>query len=103
LEIEQIEKRFKALVQNGSDLISIVDFEANFHYVTHTSKKILGISSEEFIGQNAFKFIHPDEKEAVYLILSRLKTEKQIMVESFRFKHKDSSLRWMETIYQSYR
>lgn len=98
LEIEQSEKRFKALVQNGSDLIAILDLEANYQYVSPTSAKVLGISPEEFKGKNAFEFIHPDDKETVYASLLRLENEKQLTLKPFRFKHGEGSWRWIETI-----
>ncbi len=98
LLIEQSEMRFKSLVQNGSDLIAILDFEANYQYVSPTSSTVLGIAPEGFIGKNAFEFIHPDEKEAVNASFERLKNEKQIAITPFRFKHGDGSWRWVETI-----
>lgn len=98
LEIEQSEKRFKGLVQNGSDLIAILDFEGIYSYVSPTSATVLGTAPEEFIGKNAFDFIHPDDKESAYIGLSRLKDEKRVTVKPFRFKHGDGSWRWIETI-----
>jgi PAS domain S-box-containing protein len=98
LEIEQSEKRFKGLVQNGSDLITIVDFEANFHYVALSSEKILGASPEKFVGKNAFEFIHFEDKGVVHEVLSRLKNKKQLAIRPFRFKHGDGSWRWLEAI-----
>jgi len=49
LKIEKSEKRFKGLVQNGSELITIFDFKGNYNYVSPTSRKILGIPPEEFV------------------------------------------------------
>lgn len=98
LEINQSEKRFKSLVQNGSDLIAILDFEANYQYVSPTSALVLDIAPEEFLGKNAFEFIHPDDKEAVHSNFSRLKNEKDIDIKPYRFKHGDGSWRWIETI-----
>ncbi|SDD85936.1 PAS domain S-box-containing protein [Pricia antarctica] len=98
MEIERSEKRFKGLVQSGSDLIAILDFEANYQYVSPTSVNVLGIAPEEFVGKNALEFIHPDDKEAAYASLLRLENEKQLTLKPFRFKHGDGSWRWIETI-----
>jgi len=98
LAIEQSEKRFKGLVQNGSDLIAVIDYEANLKYVSPTSTKILGITPEEFIVKNGFDIIHPDDKEAVYASLIKLKNEKQLTLKPFRIKHGDGSWRWLETV-----
>ncbi|MBT2160817.1 PAS domain S-box protein [Zobellia barbeyronii] len=98
LVIEQSEKRFKGLVQNGSDLIVIIDLEGNYQYASPTSIKILDIPPEDFIGKNAFEFIHPEDKKFIQEGLLRLKNEKQFTFRPYRFKHGDGSWRWIETI-----
>ncbi|WP_339922757.1 PAS domain S-box protein [uncultured Cyclobacterium sp.] len=99
LEIEQSEKRFKALVQNGSDLIAILDIEGNYLYVSPTSTLVLGTPPEKYIGKNAFELIHPDFKKTVYESLLCLKQLKHLAIKPFRFKHGDGSWRWIETIF----
>ncbi len=96
--LELSEKRFKSLVQDGSDLIGILDMEANYIYVSPTSIAVLDIQPEEFIGKNAFDFIHPEDKDTVFANFSRLETEKRIDISPFRFKHNDGSWRWIETV-----
>lgn len=97
-ELELSERRFKSLVQNGSDLIAILDFEANYLYVNDNSTQILGISPEEFIGENAFSFIHPEDKERVLAEFSKIQNSKKIAISPFRFIHKDGSWRMIETV-----
>lgn len=92
------EQRFKALVQEGSDLIGILDLQGNYLYVSPTSTSVLGITPEEFIGRNAFEFIHPDDKAAVFSIFSKLETEKRIVIKPFRFTNKNGEWRWIETV-----
>jgi PAS domain S-box-containing protein len=98
LQIERSEKRFKGLVQNGSDLISILDFETNYQYLSTTYFAVLGVPPEDFIGKNLFDFVHPNEKENVAESLKRIISEEQIVLDPFRFKHGDGSWRWLETI-----
>ncbi|MEQ8809305.1 MAG: hypothetical protein RIE59_09585 [Imperialibacter sp.] len=40
--LEASEKRFAALVQEGSDLIGVLDIEANYLFVSKSSERILG-------------------------------------------------------------
>jgi PAS domain S-box-containing protein len=98
LSVEQSEKRFKGLVQNGSDLIAIFDYKANYQYVSPTSTSILGVDPEKLVGKNALAFIHPDDKKAVHVSFARAKEEKQVAVNPFRIRHGDGSWRWVETI-----
>lgn len=92
------EQRFKSLVQDGSDLIGIVDVEGNYTYVSPTSYAILGMSPEDYIGQNAFNFIHPDDLDKVRCTFEKLQSEKQVRLEPFRFCHKNGTWRWIESV-----
>ncbi len=96
--INYSERRFKALVQEGSDLISILDQEGNYLYVSPTSKKILGYDPEELVSKKAFDFIHPEDNEVVYDYFLKLQNQKQIKVKPFRYKDKEGHWRWIETI-----
>jgi len=97
-KIQQSEQRFKALVQEGADLIGILDVDGNYTYVSPTSTSILGIQPEEFIGKNAFEFIHQHDTERVLACLQRITTEKTVSVEPFRFKNNKNEWRWMKTV-----
>ena len=96
--ISQSELRFKALVQEGSDLIAILDEEANYTYVSPTSNSILGIPPEEFIGKSPFEFIHPDDVEKTKACLQKITTENKVTVAPFRFQNHKKEWRWIETV-----
>lgn len=92
------EKRFKALVQEGSDLISISDIDGNYSYVSPTTEPIISFSTEEFIGHNAFDYIHEDDQARVLADLNLLKVQKRVHILPYRFRWADGSYHWMETI-----
>src|SRR5690606_16346227 len=48
------ERRFRALVQEGNDLIAILDMNGTYKYVSPTSISVLDITPEYFVGKNAF-------------------------------------------------
>lgn len=92
------ERRFKALVQNSSDLLGIVDAEGNYLYVSPTTKIILGYEPEYLIGKSAFSFIHEDDQPiAAEILSSSLGTKETIKVPLFRFKDSSGKWRWIET------
>lgn len=97
-KILQSEQRFKALVQEGSDLIAILDTEGSYSYVSPTSTKVLGIAPEKFIGRNAFEFIHPDDVERTLDGLQKITTEKRVLLKPFRFQNHKKEWRWIETV-----
>ncbi|WP_300433991.1 PAS domain S-box protein [Christiangramia sp.] len=91
------EKKFKALVQEASDLIAILDLEGNFKFSTESSYSVLQISPEEFIGRNAFEFIHPEDQERLNKNLMEIQHEKQLDIPAFRFMDGGGNWRWLES------
>jgi PAS domain S-box-containing protein len=98
LKVKQSEKRFKSLVQNGSDLVSIINIENNHLYLSPTYLALLGITAEESMGKSFIESIHPDDKEYVSASIKGLKNEEQAELNPYRFRHGDGSWRWLETI-----
>jgi PAS domain S-box-containing protein len=92
------EQRFKALVQDGSDLVAILAPNGNYKYVSPTSASILGLAPEFLIGKNAFDFIHKDDKEKVILEFGLLTEQRSVKITPFRFKGMDDLYHWIETI-----
>lgn len=91
------EQRFKALVQNGADLIAILDKFAVFKYVSPTSNAILGIAPAAFLKESWFKFIHSEDLENVQNSFNELRTEYRVELSPYRMKAKDASWRWITT------
>ena len=92
------ERRFKTLVQEGSDMICLIDEKADFTYASPTSIKVLNITPEQFIGTNAFDYIHPDDYETVYNEFIKVLKIPQVNIKPFRFKHGDGHWVWLETV-----
>ncbi|WP_405384559.1 PAS domain S-box protein [Maribacter sp. LLG6340-A2] len=98
LQLEHSERRFKSLVQDGSDLIAILDTGANFEYVSPTSTRILKTTPEEFLHTNAFDYVHPDDYDEVLKQFYEILEVPQTKIRPFRFKIKNTDeYIWMET------
>ncbi|MGY5849503.1 PAS domain-containing protein [Salegentibacter sp. F14] len=91
------ERRFKGLVQDGGDLIALLDENGNYLYASPTSMNILGFAPEDFSDKDAWDFIHPDDLGRVQENFGRLENEKRFSISPFRFKHKNGGWRWLET------
>ena len=98
LDLEKNERRFRALVQDGSDLIAILDEQAVFKYASSNYESIIGYSEEFLLGKNGFDFFHPDDKEEVFKQFVMLQTEKRITSSPYRFKKNDGSWCWMQSV-----
>ena len=97
--LEERERRFRAFVENASDLISTLDREG--HMLTQSSpiKRLLGYEAEELRGDSVFDYIHPDDRPAARRAWERLVAEPGATLEldEFRFRHADGSWRIWET------
>jgi PAS domain S-box-containing protein len=96
--LESSEKRFKALVQEGSDLIAIFSPEGVYHYVNPNSKAIIGVPSDFYIGRNVYEFIHPDDHEMFAEHIALLMKHKRLQLPPFRFAVSGAEYRWIETV-----
>lgn len=98
LALTASEQKFKALVQDGSDLLAILDNEGNYVYVNHTYTRILEYPEEAFIGKNAFDFIHEDDKERVIFEFGSLATIHTLKIAPYRYRNGQGKYIWIDTI-----
>lgn len=92
------ERRFKSLVQEGSDLINVLDNEGKYKYATPASLAMMGITAEELMGKSAFHYIHEDDRETIIQSLAMVAKTKRIKTKPFRFKDVSGEYRWLESI-----
>lgn len=92
------ERRFKTLIQEGSDLIAILDPQGCYKYVSPTVERILEIKPDQLIGRDAFASIHESDKDMVFSQLRRLEQEKCVKLEPFRIIDVNGRMHWLETI-----
>jgi diguanylate cyclase (GGDEF)-like protein/PAS domain S-box-containing protein len=76
------EARFRALVQNGSEVILIVDAAGLVQYCSPSVTHLLGIPPEAFCGADLMLHVHPDDGDA----LRRLLTD----IENASANHRES-------------
>ena len=98
-QLRQREERFRLLIENASDLINIISPLGLMLYQSPSSERTLGYSAEEFIGRNAFDFIHPDDHlkvaEAMQRGLSQPGTPVRV---EYRFRRRDGVWLHFETV-----
>ncbi len=98
-KLRESEERFRSLIQNASDLITILEEDGTIRYESPTIERILGYHPEERIGKNAFDYLHPDDEERVKdSFVEALDNSGKVRPPvEFRLRHKDGSWRHMET------
>lgn len=92
-------KHFRALLENISDAISLINPYGIVLYTSRSTNRVLGYSANEFVGTNVFDLIHTDDLSQVLEQMTFLrKKEGSVQSLQFRIKHKDTSWRWMEGV-----
>jgi len=91
------EARFRALVENSSDAILLLDSAGNVQYAGSSTPRVLGYTEDEVEGRNVFELMHPEFLETTQKLLVQLLERPDAKVEGeFRYRHKDGSWRWFE-------
>ena len=96
--LRQSERRFRSLIENSSDIITILRADGTIHYQSPSVERVLGYKPEELNGQNAFSFIHPDDTARVLERFTAVSQGGEATTIEFRFRHQDGSWRVLEAI-----
>lgn len=93
------EQRFSILLENGSEIIAMNNWEGIITYLSPSVKSILGTEPEERLGKHVFEVIHPDDIQPVKSILKKLMLEPGGTARAqWRHLHKDGRWIWMEGV-----
>jgi nitrogen fixation negative regulator NifL len=99
VESSQTEVHFRSLIENASDIITIMEANGSIRYESPSLERILGYKPEELVGRNAFEFIHTDDVAQMQRIFTEcLVRPGSVDSGEFRFRHKDGSWRVLEGI-----
>ncbi len=97
--LQNSEKHFRSIIENVSDIITILDSSGNIRYLSPSVKQVLGYCPEELTTKNIFDFIHIDDKpNLVNFFNLRIQIPGVAPLIEFRFLCKDGSWRTLEAI-----
>lgn len=92
--LQESELRFRSLVQNSSDIITILNSDGSIRYESPSIERILGYKPEDLVGKSAFDFVHPDDRPHVVKVFEQhLAISGSITPLELRFRHNDGSWR----------
>jgi diguanylate cyclase (GGDEF)-like protein/PAS domain S-box-containing protein len=93
------EERYRALTQNSSDLVTVMETSGTIRYQSPAIERMFGYSPEELLRKNAFDYVHPDDYKRVKQAYDEgLKDPGLHPSAEYRFRHKDGSWRWLESV-----
>jgi two-component system cell cycle sensor histidine kinase/response regulator CckA len=87
-----------ALIQNSSDIITILKADGTICFETPSIERLLGYTPEELVGRNAFDLVHPDDRRrAMDIFMTVIGNPAAPLTVKFRFRHKDGSWHAIES------
>ena len=97
--LQKSEERFRSLVQNSHDIITIHGADGRITYVSPSAVRIMGYEAEGLVGKNPLDYIHPDDRPAMAAALGRVyaRTDQGVPQE-YRFRHIDGHWVYLESL-----
>ncbi|MEJ7819806.1 MAG: PAS domain S-box protein, partial [Rubrobacteraceae bacterium] len=97
--VRESEERFRSLVRNASDAISILDANSTIIYDSPAIERTLGYKPVERIGTKAFDYVHPEDLAFAERTFSEVLNNPGVGLPiEYRLRHKDGSWRRFEAI-----
>jgi PAS domain S-box-containing protein len=100
--LREREEHFRALLQNSSDAISILDQEGNIIFESSYRNKILDFERDELLNKPIFDIVHPDDidefRQTFKEVLEKPKTQ---IKKEYRSLHKNKRWIYVESIFSN--
>ncbi|HVP97117.1 PAS domain S-box protein [Methanoregula sp.] len=97
--LREAEARYRAIFQNASDIIRILDRNGRITYDSPSSLKILGYPPGSLIGKDPMDYIHPEDQDRIKSDLATVYEKKNDHIPSeFRIRRADGSYLWVESV-----
>jgi len=99
--LAQREADYRLLAENSSDVITRIDGDGNFSYVSPSVRTLLGYEPTELMGARAAKFVHQEDRErlAEQLPITVVTGRNAIAVQ---IRHRDGRFVWCEITGQGF-
>jgi PAS domain S-box-containing protein len=87
---EQTEQQLRPLIENATDIITVLNADGTRRYVSPSIERLLGYMPEELIGKNVFELVHPDDTAELRRLFTAGVTHPGIVItKQFRIRAKN--------------
>jgi PAS domain S-box-containing protein len=92
------EELFRALIENGQDLITLIEVDGSIRFHSPSVRRLLGYEHGTLVGRNAFELVHPEDRPPLLEhLMSFQRGGSERESAEFRVRHSDGSWRVLET------
>ena len=92
------EELFRSLIENASDVITILSPDGTSLYESPSVERVLGVTPEEIVGTKSFALLHPDDVEAVQETFAAVLAGDEPQPIEVRLQHRNGTWRTVEAI-----
>jgi diguanylate cyclase (GGDEF)-like protein/PAS domain S-box-containing protein len=97
--LREQEQRFRMLVQNSYDVVTVNDIDGTITYMSGGSQRMFGRKPGQRRGANILELVHPDDKARVTAVFQEVAaTPHASQLFQMRFPHADGSWRSVEVL-----
>jgi PAS domain S-box-containing protein len=97
-ERRRVEERYQQLIENATDLITVLDGDGRIRYESPSVETVLGYEPEQMRGTSAFGYVHPEDREHVVEQFESLLEEPDGELRAtYRMRTADGSFRKLES------
>jgi PAS domain S-box-containing protein len=93
------EERLRALIDNSTDIITLLNQDGNITFLSPSAEIILGYRPDEVTGKNILNLIHQEDQPAIATVLKHSTREQSPAAIEIRIRHADQSWRSIEASY----
>ena len=91
------ERRFRALIEHSSDVVTVFDPEGTILYDSPSSAAVFGYSPAERLGRDQFEFLHADDLSRAVAVVAQVATNPGTVAHAeLRVRHRNGTFRWVE-------
>ncbi|MFP7297994.1 diguanylate cyclase domain-containing protein [Neobacillus niacini] len=96
-ELRKNEELYRFITENTTDLISYLNPDGTYKYLSPSSLELLGYHHEDLVGRNLYEYLYPEEMEKVTSLVLKADCDLDFASFSHRVRKKDGSFIWVET------
>jgi PAS domain S-box-containing protein len=96
--LKQSEEHFRSIIENVSDVITVVDFEGTIRYASPSIYVVSGATAEEMNGRSFFELVCEEDRARALTFFDRQSTSSDPAMIELRFRDRNGGLRDVEVL-----
>lgn len=98
-EIKASRRMFKSLVQNGTDLISVIGSDGKFRYASPTYQSQLGYDRDKLLGTRYMDKVFPQDVPKLEETFQNVLCKGQLIPPPYRLMDANGNWKWVESVF----